>query len=138
MLPTNTPLDEIRRLHDGRQTGLLAFAGNDGERIDVFFREGLIDAVSSNLENHRLGEYLAKDASVPAKDLDAAASEGRRRKISFGEAVVLRKLVDQVDVVAAARCQSMDLLERVINNDFAVDSFSNYLRGIGARKKPDF
>jgi capsular exopolysaccharide synthesis family protein len=121
-------LGEIRRLHDERQTGLLTLAGSNGEHIDVFFREGMIDAVSSNLPEYRLGGYLAKGANVPAGELDTVELDARRRKISFGEAIVRSEVADQVEVMSAVRHQSVDLLERVVNNGFSIDSFHNNLR----------
>jgi len=123
----NTLLDEIRRLHEGRQSGLLALAKETGERVDVFFREGMIEAVSSNLAEHRLGDYLVKRGYAP-RDLDAVQTEAQRRKIFFGEAVVRRNLVDRTEVGAAARSQAMELLEHVIKNGFSVGSFTNCLR----------
>ena len=127
MLETS-PLDEIQRLHDERQTGLLTFAGSDGEHIDIFFREGMIDAASSSSADYRLGGYLAKDGCVPASELDSAESEARKRKVSLGEAIVRSEIAGQAEVMSAVRRQSVDLLQRVINNGFSVDSFRNHLR----------
>jgi protein-tyrosine kinase len=125
----STPiLDEIRRLHREAQTGLLLLTSNTGDRVEVFFREGMIEAASSTLPGYKFGDYLAKSRSIPARDLDAADSEARRQKVFIGEAVVRGKLVNPAEVGAAARRQATDLLEYALNSDFLIDSFSNCLR----------
>ena len=43
-METNPVLDEIRRLCEERQTGLLLLSDAQGERISVSFCEGLIEA----------------------------------------------------------------------------------------------
>jgi capsular exopolysaccharide synthesis family protein len=128
MSATTPILDEIRRLDQEAQTGLLALTDKTGERVEVFFREGMIEAVSSTLPGYRLGDYLAKKRSIPASELDAADSEARGKKIFFGEAVVRRKIVNPAEVGAAARRQSADLIEYALRSDFWVDSFSDCLR----------
>ena len=136
MLASNAILNEIRQLHRDGQTGLLVLVGKDGERVEVFFREGMIEAVSSNLPGYRLGDYLAKKGSIPVRDLDAADSEARRQKIFFGEAVVRGRLMNLGEVAAAAREQSTELVERVVNGGFSVDSFSNCLRSYTRANQP--
>ena len=128
MLASNAVLDEIRRLHQDAQSGVLVLTSNNGERVEVFVREGMIEAVSSNLPRYRLGNYLAKNGSIPELDLDAADFEARRQKISFGEAIVRGRLVNSAETAAAVRRQSLELLERALKEGFFVDSFSNYLR----------
>ena len=90
---TTTLLDEIRRLHKDRHTGILCLSGDKGQRIDVFFCEGMIEAVSSSGEAYRLGGYLLRDGYMREGDLDALQAEARQEKIFFGEAVVRKKLV---------------------------------------------
>jgi capsular exopolysaccharide synthesis family protein len=138
-LSTDPVLDEIRRLHDDRQSGTVSLncSSNNG-RIDIFLREGLIEAASSNLQSFRLGDYLRKQLQIAAGDLDAAQSEAQRRKIWFGEAVVRRKLADQARVRAAARCQAMELLAYAVNNCFSVGSFTASLRSYYAPARISF
>src|SRR5205809_725967 len=100
MFATNVILDKIRRLHLHAQTGLLVLASKDGERVEMSFHEGMIEAVSSNLTGYRLGDYVAKNGSIPATDLDAVESEARRQKIVFGEALIRRQLVSPAEVAA--------------------------------------
>lgn len=133
MLASNAILNEIRQLHQDGQTGLLVLVGKDGERVEVFFCEGMIEAVSSNLPRYRLGNYLAKNGSIPIRDLDAADSDARRQKIFLGEAVVRGKFMNPGEVAAAARQQSTELVERAVNGGFSVDSFSNCLRSYYVR-----
>jgi capsular exopolysaccharide synthesis family protein len=121
-------LEEISRLHDNGQSGNLSLTNGKGERVDIFFREGMIDAVSSNLNGRRLGDYLLKQGQLQAQDIQAAKVEAQREKILFGEAVVRKRLVLQTDLGAAVRRQATDLLEHALKNEFQVDSFTSSLR----------
>ncbi|HEY2384051.1 MAG TPA: CpsD/CapB family tyrosine-protein kinase [Terriglobia bacterium] len=131
-------LDEIRRLHEERRTGMLVLAGSTGERVELFFREGLIEAASSNLESRRIGDYLVKDGSLQPDDTDAIQSEAERRKIGFAEAAVEKKLLDRSDVGAAARAQAVDLVEHVLTSTFEVESFAGSLRSYYVPAKLSF
>jgi capsular exopolysaccharide synthesis family protein len=128
-MPVSHPIiDEISRLHHDAQTGLLVLSHENGERLEMFFREGVIEAASSTLTAYRLGDFLGKVQSIPARELDAAESEARRQNLHFGEAVVRAKLLSPARVGAAARRQATELVEYALNTDFRVDSFSNCLR----------
>src|SRR5215467_13332057 len=103
---TSSPiLEDIRRLHDTGQSGILRLANSTGEQVDVFLRDGMIEAVSSNIEAYRLGNYLLKSGRVQTRELDTILSEARREKILFGEAVVRRQLLDPIDLGIAVRQQ---------------------------------
>jgi capsular exopolysaccharide synthesis family protein len=128
MSVSSPTIDEIRRLHHEAQTGLLILTHKGGERLEMFFREGMIEAASSTLRGYRLGDFLAKIQSIPTRELDAAASEARRQNVHFGEALVRAKLLSPALVGAAARRQATELVEHALNTDFRVDSFSNCLR----------
>src|SRR5205085_8317618 len=88
MFSGNSILEQIRRLYEDRQTGILALTGDNGERLDIFFREGMIEAATSSSGTMRLGDYLVNGGHIPAHGLDAVYSEAKRQKIFFGEAVV--------------------------------------------------
>jgi capsular exopolysaccharide synthesis family protein len=124
MVIANSVLDEIRKLRDQGQTGILTLAAERDERIDVCFHQGMIEAVSSNWSGHRLGDYLLKDGYLQAQDLDAAASEAQNLKILFGEAVVRKGFLGQAEVGAAIRRQAMESLEHAFKHGFSVVSFT--------------
>src|SRR5579862_775201 len=100
MLTSNHILNEIRRLHEESQNGLLV-ASKGEERLEVFFHEGVIEGVSSNLADYRLGNYLAKLSSIPERTLDAAEFEARRQNIFFGEAIVRGRFMNAAEVALA-------------------------------------
>jgi protein-tyrosine kinase len=121
-------LDEIRRLHDSGHSGVLKLVNVRGERVEVFFREGIIEAASSNIESHRLGDYLVKLGYLGAPEVETVRSDAARQKIFFGEAVVRRNFIEQADLAMAVRSQAFDLLDYVFKNDFRVDNFTTALR----------
>ena len=120
-------LEEIRLVYEDRRTGVLGLKGLRGSRVEIFFREGVIESASSNLEGHRIGDYLSKDGSLDDRDIEAVQS-AKRRKVCFGEIAVQKKLLNTSDLVAAARTQVIDLLGHVLENRFTVDSFTGSLR----------
>jgi capsular exopolysaccharide synthesis family protein len=137
-LTTNAVLDEIRRLHDNEASGILSLMGDNGQRVDVHFREGMIEAAYSNLSGRRLGDYLLKDGYASAGDLDAVEPIARRQKIFLGEAVVRKGLLNQVDVEVAVRRQAVELLDYVFKNGFAIASFKSSLRSYYAPARIGF
>jgi capsular exopolysaccharide synthesis family protein len=124
----NLVLEELRRIHEGKRSGVLSLKGRSGKRVEILFREGLIEAASSNLEGRRIGDYLLKEGLLAAADMDVIQSESKRRKVAFGEAAVQKKLLTPADVGTAAQSQALDLVEHVIRYEFEVDSFTGSLR----------
>src|SRR5688572_8859008 len=125
---TNSIMDEVNRLCEERQTGVLLLTNARGERISVSFCEGFIDTASSNRGSRRLGDYLVRDGYITSKDLDSLQAEAERQKIVLGEAIVRKKLVGHGEVGAAVRRQTLELLSHVVEDGFKVSSFTNSLR----------
>src|SRR5262245_58444143 len=105
MHQSHSVLDEIRRLGDDRESGKLALS-NGKERVEIFYREGMIDAVSSNLDLHRLGQYLVKEGWLQSKDLDALLSESRRNNMLFGETAIWKKFLEPTELSEVVRHQA--------------------------------
>ena len=129
LLPVANPvLGELQSLHEQGRTGSLVLTGPNGDWIHVYFREGMIDAVSSSQNGRRIGDFLFDDQYGSKADRDSLASEARRQKILFAEVAIRRGLVDTAEVIAAARSQAMELLGHALKNQFEVESFSSSLR----------
>ena len=128
MTETNPVLDEVSRLCQERQTGVLLLSNGKGERISISFSEGFIDTASSNRGSRRLGDYLARDGYITSRDLDSLQAEAQKQKIVLGEAIVRKRYVSQGEVGAAVRRQALDLIGHVLSDGFKVSSFTNSLR----------
>ena len=128
MIETNSVIDEVSRLCQERQTGVLLLTNSNGERVNISFCEGFIDTASSNRGSRRLGDYLARDGYITSKDLDTLQADAQRQKIVLGEAIVRKKFVSQGEVGAAVRRQTLDLIGHVLQDGFKVSSFTNSLR----------
>src|SRR5205809_5235444 len=127
MQDTNSLLDEIRRLHEERKSGTLAL-WNREERVEVYYRAGMIEAVSSNLDGHRLGHYLVEEGWLQSADVALLASASRRHNMLFGEAAIWKKFLDSADLAGVVRRQAIDLLKRVFTDSFSIDGFTVGLR----------
>ncbi|HET9215742.1 MAG TPA: polysaccharide biosynthesis tyrosine autokinase [Terriglobia bacterium] len=125
---TNSVIDEVSRLCEERQTGVLLLTNSKGERINISFSEGFIDTASTNRGSRRLGDYLVRDGFVTSKDLDALQADAQRQKIVLGEAIVRKKLVGHGEVGAAVRRQTLEVLMHALEDEFKVSSFTNSLR----------
>jgi len=128
MIETNSVIDELSRLCQERQTGVLLLTNSKGERINISFCEGFIDTASSNRGSRRLGDYLARDGYITSKDLDTLQADAQRQKMVLGEAIVRKKFVSQGEVGAAVRRQTLDLIGHALQDGFKVSSFTNSLR----------
>src|SRR5688572_4558311 len=125
---TNSIMDEVSRLCEERQTGVLLLTNSKGERISISFSEGFIDTASTNRGSRRLGDYLVRDGYVTSKDLDTLQADAQRQKIVLGEAIVRKKLVSHGEVGAAVRQQTLEVLMHALEDEFKVASFTNSLR----------
>src|SRR5579871_600500 len=126
---SNSIIGEIGRIYEDRRTGVLVLGNEGGERVQVSFLEGEIQSASSNLKARRLGDYLARTQHILARDLDAVQPEAQRNKMRLGEALVRRKLLDQIQVGAAVRSQAIELLDYAFRSSFSVESFTPLLLG---------
>jgi capsular exopolysaccharide synthesis family protein len=138
IMQTSPILDEIRRLCEDHETGILQLVNQSGERVSVCFSEGLIDAVSSNQGNRRVSDYLIKCGYATAEELDAIKPKSKHDKMFIGEVIVRNNIVGQAEVGVAVRRQSLDLLEHVLGDGFKVSSFTNSLRAYAVPAKVTF
>ena len=127
MMVSNSLLDEIRGVHEKRESGILTLSKND-DRVDVFYREGMIQAASSNLESHRLGDYLVRGGYLTVRDLRVVLANAKKYQVLFGEAAVRRKLLDTPELAAIVRRQAIELVQHVLDNGFSKTSFTASLR----------
>jgi len=137
-LTLNSLLGEIKRVHDNEQSGVLVLTKSNGERVDVVFREGMVEAASSSLAGRRLGDYLGKEGFATVRDLDTLESLSRRKGILFGEAVVGKGFATQGELSGVVRLQAIELLDHAFRNGFTVDSFESGLRTYHAAARITF
>ena len=127
MTQQNSLLDEIRKLQETRESGVLALTKID-QRVNVSYKEGVIQAVSSNLESHRIGSYLIREGFMSEADVPKVLADARRENILFGEAAVRRNLLEATELAEIVRRQSADLLKHAFKNSFVRESFTKGLR----------
>ena len=91
-------LDHIRPILEGSKDGTLLL-GNQSEIIKVFCRQGLIEAVSSNLEQYHLGQHLVTEGFMEASAVQPLLAESRRQGVPIGEAALRSKLLEPAELV---------------------------------------
>ena len=127
MAPSNLLLEEIRRLQESRESGVLVLTKLD-QRVSISYREGIVQAVSSNLDTHRIGAYLTREGFLMDADVPRVLSEARREKILFGEAAVRREFLEAAELAEVVRRQATELLKHAFKNGFVRESFTKGLR----------
>ena len=127
MTVLNPLLDELRRLQENRESGVLGLTKLD-QRVNISYREGVIQSASSNLDSHRIGAYLIREGFLSEADVPRVLADARKQKILFGEAAVRRRHLDAPELAEVVRLQTTELLKHAFRNTFVRDSFTRGLR----------
>jgi capsular exopolysaccharide synthesis family protein len=116
-------LERIRQIQESGESGFLTLE-KGGQAIKVIFREGLINAVSTNMSQHQIGQYLAKRGYVEEKEIDGLVQESRRHKALLGETAVSKTMLDDAELVELVQAQAAQVLAHAIKFNFEVDAFT--------------
>src|SRR5687767_14808658 len=115
-------LERIRQIQEERRNGLLSLE-KDEKVILIFFRDGLIDALSSDIAYHGLGQYLLREGFISAADVTSLVEDAKKRHVPLGEAAVKGKALDPVDLLDVVRQQAFQLFKHAVEADFAPGVF---------------
>jgi capsular exopolysaccharide synthesis family protein len=121
-LHRNPLLQTIHQLQETGATGSLPLSHN-GQTITVFFREGLISAVSTSLADHQLGQYLAKRGYAEEKEIAHLVQDARKRSTLLGETAVSKNLLDGSELMEVVQDQAAQLLAHAIKQGFEAHGF---------------
>jgi capsular exopolysaccharide synthesis family protein len=117
-------LERIRQYQQQGESGVLSLARDD-KSIRIYFNQGLIDAVSADHHDQRLGQYLVQSGFVRSGEIDSLVAESKRKRISLGEAAVRRKIIDPAELAAAIRLQAYQLLKEAFEKNPSVREFES-------------
>ena len=115
-------IEEIERIQQEGANGCLTL-GHDDEVIQIHLRDGLIEAVSSNLTEHRLGQHLVKKGILDLSKLKKVLRKSRRRKSPLGETALSLKILDASQLTQIIHRQAFVLLRRCLSNGLKIHSF---------------
>jgi len=115
-------LEEIERAQEERRSGCLKLR-HDEQEVALHFREGVMEAVSSNLPKHRLGQYLLRDKLLDSKKLIKLLERSRRKATTLGETAVRSRVMDAAELTRLIQLQASDLLRCCVNNGFEISLF---------------
>jgi len=115
-------LEEIERIAEEHLNGCLKL-GHEDERVEIHFRDGLIEAVSSNLVEHRLGQYLLREGSLNLSQLNRLLRKSRKRKKALGETALRLRILDASKLTQLLHRQAHVLLIRCLTNGLEIHSF---------------
>jgi len=121
-LNRNPLLQTIRQIQENGITGSLLLS-HSSQNITVFFRDGLISAVSTNISNHQIGQYLTKRCYLGEKDLSLLVHEGHKRGTLLGETAVCQKILDGSELLELVQDQAAGVLSVGIKEGFEPQGF---------------
>jgi len=115
-------LEEIEKIEQEGRSGCLKLSHDDQE-VAFHFREGVLEAVSSNLPEHRLGQYLLRAKLLDSKKLNKLLRRSRRKEIALGETAVRLKVLGASELTRLIQAQASALIGCCMENGFAISSF---------------
>lgn len=121
-LNPNPLLNTIHQLQESGATGSLPLS-HAGQAITIYFREGLISAVSTTLPDHQLGKYLARRGYIGEKDIASLVREATKRSTLTGETAVSKNLLDSSELMELVQEQAAGILSLAIKNGFETQGF---------------
>jgi protein-tyrosine kinase len=122
-LHRNPLLQTIHQLQENGATGSLPLS-RAGQTVIVYFREGLISAVSTSISDHQLGKYLARRGYITEKDIASLVKEAGRRSTLTGETAVSKNLLDGSELMELVQEQAAGILSLAIKNGFEPQGFN--------------
>lgn len=144
--------EEIRALHQSRQSGILAVSSGDTTKA-LFFRHGAVVFASSTLDKDKLGENLIRLGRISRADFAAAYDASQDKSQRFGTALVHAGVMTEEELgrVVAQQVQRISISlflwtkgeavfhpdDDAIPPDLAVDISTRRLLFEGARIFPD-
>jgi tetratricopeptide (TPR) repeat protein len=144
--------EEIRSLHQGRKSGILAVTSGDTTKA-LFFRHGAVVFASSTLDKDKLGENLIRLGRISRADFATAYDASQDKKQRFGKALVHAGVMTEEELgrIVAQQVQRIALSlfiwtkgeaafheeDDAIPADLAVDISTHRLLFEGARIFPD-
>jgi len=115
-------IEEIERIQKEGRNGCLTLE-HDDEVIQIHLRDGLIEAVSSNLTEYRLGQHLVKKGFLKPSKLNKLLRKSRRRKSPLGETALGLKILDASQLTPIIHRQAYVLLRHCLTNGLKIHSF---------------
>ena len=124
-----TLLNDLRKLQEDRDSGVLVLSRLD-QRVTVFYREGIIQGASSNLDSYRIGTYMVRDGYLTDADIPKVIAEARKKKVLFGEAATSKRYLVPSELAEVTRHQAIELLKHAFKNNFVKESFTREIRSL--------
>ena len=118
----NFILERIREIQESGESGFLSLE-KGGQVIVAQFRDGLINAVSTNITKHQLGQYMILHDYLDEKEMEELVKESRKQKALLGETAVSKTVLDEAELVEVVQMQAVQALTHAIRADFDVSDF---------------
>src|SRR3989442_9341998 len=106
---TDIFVKQLRLIEQEKRTGSL-YLIHGGQVIEIYFQNGPISAVSSNLEADRLGQHLMRKGFIDSRKLDKLLRQSSRRKVPLGETAVRYRVLGPSELREMIQRQAFELL----------------------------
>lgn len=126
-------LERALRLQSQAATGLLHFSMREGNSIQVYFHDGLIDSASSSIASYQLGRYLIKSGVLNEKTLEKHLAKSGGRKSPLGKWLIEKEVLDAPFLGQLLTDQTTDLFRVAIEKDAQVKNFEKTVKDFDVR-----
>lgn len=121
-------VERTKRLEAHRATGILHLTHED-ETVEIYFYDGFIDAVSSSLQDERLGHYLLRHEIIEQAELERLLAGAQENQIPLGEEAVRAGIVEPSLLSQLLSAEAVALFQRAIEKRFTIGAFEPSARG---------
>jgi capsular exopolysaccharide synthesis family protein len=109
-------------LQENIATGSLLLSKN-GDRITIYFRDGLINAASTDLMDYQLGRYFVQRGYIEQDGIKTLAQEAAERRALIGETAVSKGLLDSSELMELVQEQAVQALAHAMKSGFEAKAF---------------
>lgn len=135
MIIADDPLIQlVKRLEKRGVTGIQELVGLTGglqtNRLFVYFYDGSIEAVTSTLREHRIGEFLVREGFLENKQLNRLLKKSQKTRKPLGEVIVEENLLDAAYLNRLLTEHSANLFQLALNGSFKPGEFTGTTKGL--------
>jgi len=124
----------IKRLENRGVTGIQELIGRTSEqeinRLFVYFYDGSIEAVTSTLREHRLGQFLVREGFLDNRQLTRLLRRAQKSRKPLGEIIIEEKLLDPAYLNRLLTEHTTNLFNWAIHCRFRPGEFTGTTKGL--------
>jgi capsular exopolysaccharide synthesis family protein len=119
-------LEKFRQIQDEGRTGLLQLE-KDSREITIYFRNGFIDGIGSDVAHLQLDKVILKRGSLPLSAISKLVKNARGKGMQLGKAAVSNGLLDECELKESIQDQIIQAVNYALSHEFRIRDFRDNL-----------